>query len=318
MSLPYKDRSGGLICFGILLILLGLLCLLLAAVSGLSMWMAMRNPEAAAVMKPAMVLAAVGVYLALSLLFLWLGIGSLMARRWAAALLHVLSLLWLIGGTGGMAMMINMLVRMREQMEAAGGPGGRGAMVVALIFSAVVMFIGYVLIPGAIWLFYRSPHVTATCAAKDTRERWTDRCPRPVLGAAVGMFLVGLCTANSTMYALAPFFGRLLTGPVAIAVMLGTGLLLLAGSFLIYRLRMAGWWIATVLLFLWTVSSIVTFQLVEPSAWLEAMNMPVQEEAKPFLLASFGKQMGAWVAIGSCAMAAFLLYVKKYLQPPEA
>lgn len=316
MSVDYKDRTGGLICFGILLILIGLLCLLLAAVSGLSMWMAMRNPEAAAMMKPAMVVAAVAVYLALSLLFVWLGIGSLMARRWAAALLHVLSVLWLIAGAGGMAMMINMLFQMRERMEAAGGDGARGPMVIALVFSAVFMFIGYVLIPGAIWLFYRSPHVTATCAAKDARERWTDRCPRPVLGAAVGMFLGGLCTANSALYALAPFFGRLLSGPVAIALMLGTGLLLVVGAVLIYRLRMAGWWIAALLLLLWTISSIVTFQLVEPSAWLEAMNMPIQEEAKPFMLATFGKQMGAWVAIGSCAMAAFLLYVKKHLQPP--
>jgi hypothetical protein len=49
---------------------------------------------------------------------------------------------------------------------------------IAFVFNGVV----FVLLP-AIWTyFYRSPHVKATCEARDPVARWTDACPLPVLG----------------------------------------------------------------------------------------------------------------------------------------
>jgi hypothetical protein len=85
----YKDRSTGLMIFGILTLLLGGLCglfilLMLAGQASL----ARMNPAQANV---AAILPAVAIYGVLAVALIWLGIGSIQARRWARALLLIFS-----------------------------------------------------------------------------------------------------------------------------------------------------------------------------------------------------------------------------------
>lgn len=316
MTTDYKDRSAGLICFGILLIVMGLLCVLLAAFSGFSMWMTMKvGGGASPYIRPMMLAVVVGMYTSLAVILVWLGIGSLLYRRWAAALVHVLSLLSLISGSLGLVAAGMAMAPMRDSLA---GTGGSATFVtLTLIFTLLFMVFVYVIIPGALWLFYRSPHVHATCAARDPRERWTDRCPRPVLLAVVAMSVFGVNTINTLAYPVAPFFGRLLTGGTAVALQAGGGALLMVGALLLYRLRMAGWWIASLVLLFWTVSVLVTFQMVEPRAWFDAMGVSMDARAQPFMTMGFGRQSGAVTAIWACVAGGFLLYLKKYLTPPR-
>jgi hypothetical protein len=318
MTNAYKDRTAGLICFGVLLILIGLICLLLGGITGLSMWFVLHGNADVPNVTPASAVIPVVLYTGLATLFVWLGIGALMARRWAAALLHVLSVLWLLSGCLGIVVAGTMLGTHMRNLGADADPATRAGMLVGILVGGAMMVVAYVLMPAAIWLFFRSPHVTATCAAKDPRARWTDRCARPVLGAVTAMFLLGLNTCQVLVYPVAPFFGRLATGATAIGLQLGSGLLLLTGALLLYRRRMEGWWIAAILLLLWTISTLVTFQLVEPDAWLQALGLEVDEKMRALMTMGFSKQAGAWVAIWSCGVAGFLLYLKKYLTPASS
>ena len=87
--------------------------------------------------------------------------------------------------------------------------------VVALAFGGVI----YVIIPGALVLFYRSPHVKATCEARDPVVRWTDACPLPVLAVSL---MLGLGAAWMPVMIVAsrsvvPCFGCYLSGAPAAA-----------------------------------------------------------------------------------------------------
>ena len=93
----YKDRSTGLIIFGILTLLLGCLAGLFMLLMLFGQMMAAKAPDAPPVNHAAM-LPGMAVYGLLAVALVWLGIGSIMARRWARALLLIFSWSWLIMG----------------------------------------------------------------------------------------------------------------------------------------------------------------------------------------------------------------------------
>src|SRR5208283_4838121 len=86
---PHTDRSAGLIVFGILTILLGCLAglfVLLILVGAAASAKATSAPATFSTILP-----AISIYGVLAVALVWLGIGSIMARRWARALLLVFS-----------------------------------------------------------------------------------------------------------------------------------------------------------------------------------------------------------------------------------
>jgi hypothetical protein len=93
---PYKDRSVGLIIFGILTILLGCLSGLLVP---LMLFAQMASAKTTGAPPPfSVILPGILLYGFLAVALVWLGIGSIMARRWARALLLIFSWSWLIMG----------------------------------------------------------------------------------------------------------------------------------------------------------------------------------------------------------------------------
>src|SRR5882757_285048 len=93
----YKDRSSGLVIFGILTLLLGCLAGLFVPLMLFGQMMAAKAPNAPPV-NHATMLPGVAVYVLLAVALIWLGIGSIKARRWARALLLIFSWSWLIMG----------------------------------------------------------------------------------------------------------------------------------------------------------------------------------------------------------------------------
>ncbi|MEZ0255382.1 MAG: hypothetical protein ACAI37_08885, partial [Chthoniobacter sp.] len=163
----YADRKTALIVFGILIILMGLVCALFVPLAIIGQSMAPQGSPGAALHST---LPIVAMYGGIAVLFLWLGIGSIMARRWARALLLVLSASWLVMGVVGMGMMTFLLPKITAAINSAPRPTGQAAPppefgaifgVVMLIMVGVI----YIVIPGALFLFYRSRHVKATCEA---------------------------------------------------------------------------------------------------------------------------------------------------------
>jgi hypothetical protein len=93
----YKDRSTGLMVFGILTLLLGCLAGLFVSLMLVGQMAAAKAPNAPPA-NYAAILPAIGIYGGLAVALIWLGIGSIMARRWARALLLIFSWSWLIMG----------------------------------------------------------------------------------------------------------------------------------------------------------------------------------------------------------------------------
>lgn len=93
----YKDRSTGLMVFGILTLLLGCLVGLFVPLMLFGQMMAAKAPNAPPA-NLAAILPAVVIYGGLAVALIWLGIGSIKAWRWARALLLIFSWSWLVMG----------------------------------------------------------------------------------------------------------------------------------------------------------------------------------------------------------------------------
>src|SRR5688572_18576779 len=107
-----KDRSAGLVVFGLLQILLGLACIGLTLLVAAATEFAATAPSTAP--SGADLAAAIVVYALAAVYFIAVGIGSIRGRRWARALTLVVSALWMAGGIIATIMVAVMLPKMRD------------------------------------------------------------------------------------------------------------------------------------------------------------------------------------------------------------
>jgi hypothetical protein len=167
-----------------------------------------------------------------------------------------------------------------------------------------------VLLPGVFVLFYRSPHVKATCEHKDPNVPWTDRCPAPVLAASLLTGFGALCYLSLALsYRAIAFFG-LLKGLPAIAVSLVLAGIHAFAAVDLYRQRLRGWWVVVITAIVLMFSGIVSFLNVDVPAWYEAMGYPrdMVEGLAPLMI-SIRWMMVAWAPL----WLGFFLWVKRYL-----
>src|SRR5947209_1860521 len=95
----FVDRSGWLIVFGSVEIVIGALCVLMLPLMVLGMVLSAAAPSAQAQPLGARMMISVGlIYVVAAVFFIWLGIGTFTGRRWAWAIMLVVSWLWLLGG----------------------------------------------------------------------------------------------------------------------------------------------------------------------------------------------------------------------------
>jgi hypothetical protein len=173
ISMPYKDRSAGLTVFGILTIFLGcmagLLILLMLAGQAAA---AARTSNASVPFST--LLPVIAIYGILAVALVWLGIGSIMARRWARALLLIFSWSWLVMGFLVVIVMAVFIPKILANMPASGTPGQPAmppaAMGVVMVVIFVVFGVIFVILPAVWTFFYNSPHVKATCGRVRTRR----------------------------------------------------------------------------------------------------------------------------------------------------
>ena len=275
----FRNRRGGLIAVGVLQILFGAFFLLAFGLMllGLAALATMSGQEGAPTVELRFTIPGLLLYLGLAAWNLSMGIGSVMARRWARALVLAQSWICFVGGAITMAFMVvlmpDMFLRMAAHKQM---PSETAATMTAvmLIFGAIF----YVVLPGIFILFYGSPHVKATCERRDPRERWTDRCPLPVLAASLvaAAMAVGLPSIGIYRWTL-PFFGTILTGGAGAAVALGSTALLAILAWGLYRLRPAAWWGAAALIAVWCASVAVTFARTNLLEFYEKMGYPAAQ-----------------------------------------
>lgn len=309
----YRDRRTGMILFGIGEIALGVLCLLLAAVMVLGQAMVSHNTGTPISLR--LIIPSVLFYGIIAIGLISLGIGSIQCRRWARALLLVLSWFWLVVGVLSVPMMAWILPRVLSNPQPGGQQIPQQALIVIVTVQILIIGVFFILVPGALVLFYRSPHVKSTCETRDPQPRWTDRCPLPVLAVAClacfgsAMMLIMALSGLGVL----PFFGMFLSGWSGIASMIALAVLALWIGRSWYRLNPAGWWAVLLISLVFSISNILTFARVDIMEMYEKMGYP-QEQLD--LMRQYNWMDGRtvmWMSILSFVpFLGYLLWTKRY------
>jgi hypothetical protein len=315
----YKDRTAGLIVVGILEICLALFFLVSLGFMAIAVFAVSASTTVPQTLNARSMLSAGLFYLALAAFFATMGVGTLRGRRWARTLMLVFSWIWLVMGVYSTVLMIFILPRMLSGMEAAAGTAGgaelpgfmAGCMVVMLAFM-------YIVVPGILVLFYRSPHVKATVEAKDPKVPWTDRTPAPVLALSL---MFGLGAAGSLMglgYGVLPIFGRILTGFPAMLGLVVAAVLCAVLARAAYLRRPAAWW-AT--LAIWAFGCVSGFFFFGPGGLdmrelYEAMGAATPEmEAMGIYDIWQQPAVLAMMVVGWLGWLGFLIWLRKFFRP---
>jgi hypothetical protein len=310
----FKDRSAGLIIFGLFQILIGGCFALLTPFMLLTLFIAPRvgTPASARTMIP-----AIGFYAVLAVAFIWLGIGSFLARRWARALTLVLAWLWLVTGALSLIMMSvwmpDIFTSMSQQQQTP--PQMQTIMLAIQVVTLGMMVFLYLVFPAIFVLFYRSPHVKATCEFKDPHVRWTDKCPLPVLALSVmlGLGAVSLVLSAGSGFGI-PFFGTVLRSAAGILATLAIAGLFAYLAWATYRLKISAWW-ATIAAFAFGfASAIVTFSRIDLMEFYRESGMP-EEQLKVIEETGMIEKMNMPVMMGvsGVVLLGLLLWVRRYM-----
>jgi hypothetical protein len=260
------------------------------------------------------------LFAALAVGLVWLGIGSIQAKRWARALLLCLGWVGLCVGVISLIVVMATLSSMDAVMRQSGQELPPGALLIGKIIAVCVVLVMYVIIPGALVLFYRSRHVKLTCEARDPVARWTDRCPLPVLAwcllqvyGAVAMLLVWKFAGA------VPLFGYVLTGWSAHAIWVGFSLFCLWAARGFYRLNPRAWLAYTTLMFLGGLSSLVTFSRIGLLDYYRIMGLPewqIKQIAVSPLVQGHNFLWGS--TVGLAIFLGYLVFLRRYFVRPPA
>ncbi len=317
----YTDRGTGLVVFGVIQIIMGLLTALLVPLVLLGAFVGRLAPGGG--MRPGQVISGVVSYALAAAALLALGIGSVQMKRWARALTLVTSWYWLIMGALITVLITAVLpVTMKgalAQMSQSGSNAPSPEMsagFMAVVLTLIIVFMAFFLIavPIAFVVFYSRNDVAETCRHRDPVARWTDRTPLPVLGFCVALFtgsvylfLVGVTTP------LFPFFGHYLTGIAAVACLLVLAAVDIYVSVALFRLQATGWWIAVVTLAIRLVSMALTYWRADVMEAYSRMGMSDAQlqmmNSNPMLRSHV---MLWWGLISSVLFFGYLLWLKRY------
>jgi len=319
LPVSYKDRSAGLIIFGILTILLGCFVALLVPLMLFGQAMAAKTTGAQPPFSS--IILAVCVYGALAVALVWLGIGSIMARRWARALLLIFSWSWLVIGVFVMFFLMFLVPKIMANMSATGAAGHPGMPAAAMGIVMFVMFLvdGFIFIVlPAVWtFFYNSRHVKATCETRDPVTRWTDACPLPVLAICVWLAFGApvMLLMPIVGHGVTPFFGTFLSGlPGMIFYLVAAGFWAGAAWWL-YKLDARGWWLIFIALCVFIVSAGLTFarhDITEMYRLMDYSEAQIQQMQKAGFLT--GTSMCWMMVLSGLPYLGYLLYIKKFLR----
>ncbi len=309
-QMEFTDRKTRLVVLGVLQIVLGAFCALALPMMIIGMVAsAVTGNQAAEGMNLKQMIPAIIMYALAATWFIWVGIGSVKARRWARALILVTSWFWLIGGTLGFLIMLLLIPSLfsNDHMPQSAAAVFRFVMVAFM----VVFFIG---LPGLFVLFYRGRDVKATCEHYDPQTRWTDKCPLPVLGLSLFCFwsAVSVPKAGFINWTF-PFFGTVLSGITGAAVTVAICLLLVWIAWGLYRLDIKAWWTSLLVNCGMPISSFITFSLVSTETYYENAGMTAQQMETIKQTDVLSNPMMRWpMLLWTAAIVAYLFYIRKY------
>jgi hypothetical protein len=313
-SSDFKDRKVRLVVLGVLQIIFGVLCALLVPLMILVILVSAKvgkGPAEGVSIKT--MIPGVLVYVVLAVWFIWMGIGSIMARRWARALVLVSSWVWLITGVCAFVFVLVILPDISSKMGESGEiPKDAVLLMKCLMGSFLALF--YVGIPGAFVLLYSGKSVKATCEYRDPRQRWTDKCPLPVLAVSFVFAVWAVSMLSMGLYKWAiPFFGSVVSGAMGAVIVLVLALVLAYIAWGTYKLDIKAWWCALLVHIGWSVSAIITFSTVSMEEFYEKMDFSRQQlDMMNRFNVMWESGMKLFIGLWAVAVLAYLIYVRGY------
>jgi MFS family permease len=303
----FKDRKTGLVIFGVIHIIIGAFCVLFMLLTIVGA-MALRNlgESSGTVMSVGDMILVVSLFLLIAIWFVWMGIGSIQARKWARALILITSWFWLIGGL--LWLISSLLFIPAISSSLATGEE------IPRIVTAFLAFI-LIIIPGAFVLFYSSRHVKATCEQRDPQKRWVDKAPLPVIALssllgcmAISMPLMGLY--RWTIH----FFGVVLSGIPGAAIVLVYAVLFAYAAWGTYKLQIKAWWCGFFTTVAIEVSWVITFSCVNLGEFYEKIGLPQEhlEMLRRLDLLFHDPKMLILSGLMIIGFLGFMIYTKRY------
>lgn len=309
----YKDHRNGLIFFGVMGIILG--CFFLLSLPAAVIGQITAAKKANADLNTTLVLTSLLTPAMLAAGLIWLGIGSIKARRWARAILLCLGWMGLCIGAASLPIVIMSLGSLEDMLRQQ----GQDVSPTVLTFTKIVMVatttLFYVVVPAVLVLFYRSPHVKQTCENHDPVERWTDRCPLPVIAIcllqAYGAF--SMLTMMPQFGAAFPLAGFVVTGWLSWALWLGFVGFSLYAAWGFYHLRYRVWLIYTVGIVLLGLSSVVTFLRIDLLKYYRMAGFPEWQINQIAVSPLVRGPMIVWFSVlGLILLGGYLAFLRRY------
>jgi hypothetical protein len=306
-----------LVICGSLVVLIGLFCAmmiplsLLAAVAGAGLGGAENGIDLRSAV------SSIVIYGCAAVAFVWLGIGSIRARRWAQKLLLVLSWLWLVTGVLTIAISMWMIPALFRQMGLdAAVPSGAVGVVLVIVFAMLAVI--FVAIPGFLVLFYRSPLVAATCRSHDPGPSRIADAPSHILSLVLIYVLGAVSVLTMPAYNFVmPFFWTVLSG---FAGAVGWALVLVVLGYLAWATldrRPRAWWAAMAATVAAALASTAAAAVVPLDSVFEKMALP---KAQMEIFAAMDLPGPTVLSLLSVVMwgtlLAYLLYTKRFFDEP--
>jgi len=320
-SLPFKNRRGWLIAFGIFEILIACAFLLVALLVGVAMIMSphIQRAPGAPELRPGVAFVAAAFYVVPGLLFLLLGVGSIKCRTWARIGSQIASGFWLFIGTMSTLFIMFILPGALEQQGKLPPQQIRIAVIGFGFFSIVLM----VLIPATLLVFYSLGSVRATCQTGGSglapgatpRGHTEGALPVPLI---VLMLLEGMGIFSILSFLIVRatvVFGIVVHGP-AVFLLFSThaGLSVLA-AWLIWRRSFAGWAICFFKLLFWTASWVTTLLTRDLLDTYREMGLSTQQLQPMSALPHFLGLIWGATSVGMVAYLGFIIYTRKFFLP---
>ena len=307
----FRDRSRGLTGFGWLLIASGVGCGLLAVLLAAAARLAPAGSGA-----PPLRTAAFNVFFygALGVCFIFLGIGSIRARRWARALALVAGWCWLLTGVLALAAMAFILP---QALSAAGLPPG--SVGCALGVAALVFLLFLVALPLAVVLFYRREDVRRTTEWRNPSADWSDRVPPTVLGVVAALAFGGVvCLLSVPFLKAIPIFGSVLSGVPAALVLVAFCALSFVLAWGSWRQSPAAWW-GLVALQVFGFVNFLTLRSLDTAAYMREAGYPDEQVRQAASMNILGSPSVLWVAAAaSLALLGFLVAIRPQFRGQNA
>ncbi|HRK29816.1 MAG TPA: hypothetical protein PLD59_01960 [Tepidisphaeraceae bacterium] len=343
--LPFADKRAGLKAWGIVLIVFGTLTGCLTLMIPLGAWIltavpANQVPNRGGVM--VQMAFATLMYGAATALLVWIGIASIRLRRWVRPVLVTFSGLAIASCTAGIisllatapAMTRNVNTSIRTTMTPATMPGlpptqnvttintpipgAAASMWVGVLVGVGMLIVFGVVLPGAVFWFYRQDDTRLTLQFFDPPQSWSDRAPLPVIAVALTAALLMVLMLFGAIQQI--FLAESIRQAVvvtAISLVIGVGMFFTA--VLNFNNSPRGWVVALITILLSTAGWLAIIFMTNFAALLKSFGV-TEAEAVGLTDLSSTQRISQAVSTGLLAAAAvgYMFWCRKFYSSSSA